>query len=180
MSEKESSLLSEAIMTQTDVDCLLNDESLNTSEATIGDGAIDSVTLDDNGGASSSLKRRRGKTKLPAQTRDQKRSRTSREKRQIKQKLRKALSMPHSPQTSKTNKTVRSEKDGKTTALTSSAVDVADISQLSNILQSSLSSAFAGLTASLKTGFADLGKLIQDSKRPEAQESGSESRDSGQ
>ena len=34
-------------MTQTDVDCLLNDESLNTSEATTGDGAIDSVTLDD-------------------------------------------------------------------------------------------------------------------------------------
>ena len=63
MSEKESSLLSEAIMTQTDVDCLLNDESLNTSGATTGDGAIDSVTLDDNGGASSSLKRRRGKDK---------------------------------------------------------------------------------------------------------------------
>ena len=50
---------------------------------------------------------------------------------------------------------------------------------MSNILQSSLSSAFAGLTASLKTGFADLGKLIQDSKRPEVQESGSESGDSG-
>ena len=50
---------------------------------------------------------------------------------------------------------------------------------MSNILQSSLSSAFAGLTASLKPGFADLGKLIQDSKRPEAQEIGSESGDSG-
>ena len=40
MSEKESSLLSEAMMTQTDVDCQLNDESLNTFEATTGDGAI--------------------------------------------------------------------------------------------------------------------------------------------
>ena len=63
--------------------------------------------------------------------------------------------------------------------MTSSAADVADITQLSNILQLSLSSAFAGLTASLKTGFADLRKLIQDSKRPEAQESGFESGDSG-
>ena len=53
------------------------------------------------------------------------------------------------------------------------------MTQLSNILQSSLSSAFAGLTESLKIGSTDLGKLIQDTKRPEAQESGSESGDSG-
>ena len=99
MSEKESSLLSEAIMTQTDVDCQLNDESLNTSEATTGDGAIDSVTLDDNGGASSSLKRRRGKDKAASPDRRSKEVSTSREKRQIKQKLRKALSTPQSPQT---------------------------------------------------------------------------------
>ena len=95
MSEKESSLLSEAIMTQTDVDCQLNDESLNIFEATTCEGAIDSVTLDDNGGTSSLLKRRRGKDKAASPER----SRASREKRQIKQKLRKALSTPHSPQT---------------------------------------------------------------------------------
>ena len=40
MSEEESSLLSEAIMTQKNADCQLNEVSLNTSEATTGDGAI--------------------------------------------------------------------------------------------------------------------------------------------
>ena len=180
MSEKESSLLSEAIMTQTDVDCLLNDESLNTSEATTGDGAIDSVTLDDNGGASSSLKRRRGKDKAASPDRRPKEVSNKPGKAADKTKTKEGAQHASKPSnTSKTKKTVRSEKGGKTTASTSSAADAADITQLSNILQSSLSSAFAGLTASLKTGFADLGKLIQDSKRPEAQESGSESGDSG-
>ena len=93
MSEEESSLLSEAIMTQKNADCQLNEVSLNTSEATTGDGTIDSVTLDDNGSASSSLKRRRGKDKAASPKRRPK-ERTSREKRQIRQKLRKALSTP--------------------------------------------------------------------------------------
>ena len=178
MSEKESSLLSEAMMTQTDVDCQLNDESLNTFEATTGDGAIDSVTLDDNGGASSSLKRRRGKDKAASPERRPKEVSNKPGKAADKTKTKEGAKHASQPSnTSKTNKTVRSEKGGKTTASTSSAADAADITQLSNILQSSLSSAFAGLTASLKTGFADLGKLIQDSKRPEAQESGSESGD---
>ena len=118
------------------------------------------------------------KTKQPAQTGDQKRSRTSQEKRQIKQKLRRC-SARLTARKHEQNKTVRLEKGRKTTTLTSSPADMADITQLSNILQSSLSSTFAGLTVSLKTGFDDLGKLIQDSKRPEAQESGSESGDSG-
>ena len=118
------------------------------------------------------------KTKQPAQTGDQKRSRTSQEKRQIKQKLRRR-SARLTARKHEQNETVRSEKGRKTTTLTSSPADMADITQLSNILQSSLSSTFAGLTVSLKTGFDDLGKLIQDSKRPEAQESGSESGDSG-
>ena len=69
MSEEESSLLSEAKMTQKNADCQLNEVSLNTSEATTGDGAIDSVTLDDNGNASSSLKRRRGKDKAASRER---------------------------------------------------------------------------------------------------------------
>ena len=99
MSEKESSLLSEAIMTQTDVDCLLNDESLNTSEATTGNGAIDSVTLDDNGGASSSLKRRRGKDKAASPDRSPKEVSNKPGKAADKTKTKKALSMPHSPQT---------------------------------------------------------------------------------
>ncbi|XP_068671323.1 bromodomain and WD repeat-containing DDB_G0285837-like [Montipora foliosa] len=180
MSEKESSLLSEAIMTQTDVDCLLNDESLNTSEATTGDGAIHSVTLDDNGGASTSRKRRRGKDKAASPDRRPKEVSNKLGKAADKTKTKEGAQHASKP-SNKTNNTVRSEKGGKTTASTLSAADAADITQLSNILQSSLSSAFAGLTASLKTGkgFADLGKLIQDSKRPEAQESGSETGDSG-
>ena len=180
MSEKESNLLSDAIMTQTDVDCLLNDESLNTSEATTGNGAIDSVTLDDNGGASFSLKRRRGKDKAASPHRRPKKVSTKPGKAADKTKTKEGAHHASKPSnTSKTNMTVRSEKGGKTTASTSSPADAADITQLSNILQSSLSSAFAGLTVSLKTGFAELGKLIQDSKRPEAQESGSESGEAG-
>ena len=167
-------------MTQTDVDCQLNDESLNIFEATTGDGAIDSVTLDDNGGASSSLKRRRGKGKAASPERRPKEVSSKPGKAADKTKTKEGAKHASQPSnTSKTNKTVRPEKGGKTTASTSSAADAADITHLSNILQSSLSSAFAGLTASLKTGFADLGKLIQDSKRPEAQESGSESGNSG-
>ena len=177
MSEEESSLLSEAIMTQKNADCQLNEVSLNTSEATTGDGAIDSVTLDDNGSASSSLKRRRGKDKAARPERRPKEVSNKPGKAADKTKTKEGAK--HASNTSKTNKTVRSEKGGKTTASTSSAADTADMTQLSNILQSSLSSAFAGLTESLKTGFADLGKLIQDTKRPEAQESSSESGDSG-
>lgn len=175
MSEEESSLLSEVTMTQTDADCQLNEVSLNTSEATTGDGAIDSVTLD-NGSTSSSLKRRRGKDKAVNPERRPKevsnKPGTAADKKKTKEGAK------HASHTSKTNETVRSEKGGKITASTSSAADTADMTQLSNILQSSLSSAFAGLTESLKTGFADLGKLIQDTKRPEAQESGPESGDS--
>ena len=177
MSEEESSLLSEAIMTQKNADCQLNEVSLNTSEATTGDGAIDSVTLDDNGSASSLLKRRRGKDKAASPERRPKEVSNKPGKAADQTKTKEGAK--HASNTSKTNKTVCSEKGGKTTASTSSAADTADMTQLSNILQSSLSSAFAGLTESLKTGFADLGKLIQDTKRPEAQESGSESGDSG-
>ena len=93
MSEEESSLLSEVIMTQTDADCQLNEVSLNTSEATTGDGAIDSVTLD-NGSTSSSLKRRRGKDKAANPERRPKEVSNKPGKRQIKQQLRKALSTP--------------------------------------------------------------------------------------
>ena len=132
-----------------------------------------SLKLDDNGGASSSLKRRRGKDKAASPERRPKEVSNKPGKAADKTKTKEGAKHASQPSnTSKTNKTVRSEKGGKTTASTSSAADAADITQLSNILQSSLSSAFAGLTASLKTGFADLGKLIQDSKRPEAQESG--------
>ena len=49
------------------------------------------------------------------------------------------------------------------------------MTQLSDILQSSLSTAFAGLTESMKTGFADLGRLIQVTKITEDKEIGSES-----
>ena len=49
------------------------------------------------------------------------------------------------------------------------------MTQLSDILQSLLSTAFAGLTESMKTGFADLGKLIQDTKITEGKEISSES-----
>ena len=164
-------------MTQKNADCQLNEVSLNTSEATTGDGAIDSVTLDDNGNASSSLKRRRGKDKAASPERRPKE--VSNKPGKAADKTKTKGGAKHASNTSKTNKTVRSEKDGKTTASTSSAADTADMTQLSNILQSSLSSAFAGLTESLKTGFADLGKLIQDTKRPEARESGSEYGDSG-
>lgn len=38
------------------------------------------------------------------------------------------------------------------------------MTQLSDISQSLLSMAFAGLTESMKTGFADLGKLTKDMK----------------
>ena len=112
MSEKESSLLSEAIMTQTD--CLLNDESLNTSEATTGNGAIDSVTLDDNGGASSSLKRRRGKDKAASPDRSPKEVSNKPGKAADKTKTKKALSMPHSPQTrAKQTRLFAQKKAGK-------------------------------------------------------------------
>ena len=50
------------------------------------------------------------------------------------------------------------------------------MTQLSDILQSSLSTVFAGLTESMKTGFADLGDLIQDTKITEDKEIGSESK----
>ena len=49
------------------------------------------------------------------------------------------------------------------------------MTQLSDILQSLLSTAFAGLTESMKTGFADLGRLIQVTKIPEDKQIDSES-----
>jgi len=108
MLEKESSLLSEAIMTQTDVDLLLNDEGLNTSETTTGDGAINSVMLDDNGGASSSLKRRRGKDEAASPDRRPKEVSHKPGKAADKTKTKEGAQHASKPSnTSKTNMTAR-------------------------------------------------------------------------
>ena len=49
------------------------------------------------------------------------------------------------------------------------------MTQLSDILQWSPSTAFAGLTETMKTGFIKLGRLIHDTKITEDNEVGSES-----
>ena len=75
---------------------------------------------------------------------------------------------------SNTSQTARPDKRGKTACPSTSAKTV-NMTQLSDILKSSLSTAFAVLTESMKTGFADLGKLIQDTKLTEDKEISSES-----
>lgn len=65
--------------------------------------------------------------------------------------------------TSQTHETACTDKGGKTACQSTSAKTV-NMTQLSDISQSLLSMAFAGLTESMKTGFADLGKLTKDMK----------------
>ena len=75
---------------------------------------------------------------------------------------------------SQTHKTARTDK-GVKTACTSTSAKTVNMAQLSDILQSSLSTAFAGLNESMKTGFADLAKLIQDTRTTEDKEISSQS-----
>ena len=60
-----------------------------------------------------------------------------------------------------------------------SAAKTANLTQLLDVLQWSLSNAFAGLVESMKTGFAILCKLMQDTKLSEDNEICSESEDLG-
>lgn len=148
-------------MIQIDVDCLFNDESLNIFEVIIGDGVIDLVMFDDNGGVFFLLKRRRGKDKVVSLDRRLKEVLNKLGKVVDKIKIKdgvqyvlKFLNM------SKMNKIVCLEKGGKIIVLILLVVDVVDIIQLLNILQLLLFFVFVGLIVLLKIGFVDLGKLI--------------------
>ena len=73
--------------------------------------------------------------------------------------------------TSQKHKTARTEQGGEIArASKSSAAQTVNMTQLSDILQSSPSTAFAGLTETIKTGFINLGRLIQDTKITEDNE----------
>ena len=163
MVDENISLLSETRMPQRTAERQINDESI--SEVAAGDGAkttTEYITLDDHGRISPSVKRKRGEDKADIPER----------------RLKQVSNQPGKVG----NKTTLKEgtKNGSNMsqahrASTSSAAQTVNMTQLSDILQSSLSTAFAGLTASMKTGFADLGSLIHVTKIPEDNQIGPES-----
>ena len=128
--------------------------------------------FDDHGRISPLVKRKRGEEKAAIPER--------RPRQVLKQSEKVVINTPakegtkNGCNTSQTHKTARTEKGGKT-ASPSTLAKTVNMTQLSDILQSSLCTAFAGLTESMKTGFANLGKLIQDTKITEDKEIGSES-----
>ena len=171
------SLLSETTPGQRTAEFQANDE--NISEKITNDGAktaTDCVAPDDNGSVSPPAKRKRGEEKSAFPER--------RSKRVSKQPGKAMTTTPANEgaknglNMSQTHKTARTDKGGKT-ACTSTSAKTVNMTQLSDILQSSLSTAFAVLNESMKTGFADLGKLIQDTKTTEDKEISSHSEASG-
>ena len=173
MMNENVSLLSETTSAQQTAERQSNDE--NISEKITNDGAkttTDCVAPDDNGRISPSVKRKRGEEKSAF---------PERRSKQVSKQSRKAVTKTpanegakNGSNMNKPHKTARTDKGGKT-AWPSTSAKTVNMTELSDILQSSLSTAFAGLTESMKTGFADLGKLIQDTKITEDKEITSES-----
>lgn len=64
---------------------------------------------------------------------------------------------------------------GRKTVCTSTSAKTVNMTQLLDILQSSRSTVFVGLTESMKTGFADFWKVIQETKTTEDKEISSQS-----
>ena len=154
----------------------LNDEII--SEAVTGDGTkttIECITVDVHRCISPSVKKKRGEVKAAVAGKRPKLVLTQSGKTASKPTNKKGAKV--GPSTSQAQKTVRAEKGRKTVrASTSSTAQTVNMTQLSYILQSSLSAVFSGLTESMKTGFADIGKLIQDTRITEDKEIGSESK----
>lgn len=175
MTDENTSLLSETTNGQQTAEHQANDEII--SEAATVDGvntAIERVTVDVHHRVSPSMEKKRGEVKTGVARKRPNQVLTQSEKAADKQTNKRDAKV--APNTSQAQKTARTEKGGKTArASTSSAAQPIDMTQLSNILQSSLSTVFSGLTKSINTGFADLGKLIQDTKITEDKEIGSES-----
>ena len=175
MADGNISLLSETPTPQRNAERQINDE--NISEAAANDGAktaTEYITLDDNGRVSPSVKRKRGEDK--AAIPDRRLKQVSNQSGKAGNKTTLNEGAKNDCNTSQTHKAARTEqKGGKTARAATSAAQTVNITQLSDILQSSLSTAFAGLTESMKTGFADLGRLIQVTKIPEDKQIGSES-----
>ena len=175
MMDENTSLLSETTTRQRTAEHQVNDEII--SEAVTGDGAktaIECVRADVHRRVSPSVEKKRGEVKAAVAEKRPKQVLTQSGKTANKPTNKKGAKV--APNTSPAQKTVRTEKGGKTArASTSSTAQTVNITQLSDILQSSLSTVFSGLTESMKTGFADLGKLIQDTRTTEDKEIGSES-----
>jgi len=167
MTDENTSLLSETTNGQQTAEHQANDEII--SEAATVDGvntAIESVTVDVHHRVSPSMEKKRGEVKTGVARKRPNQVLTQSEKAADKPTNKRDAKV--APNTSQAQKTARTEKGGKTArASTSSAAQPIDMTQLSNILQSSLSTVFSGLTKSINTGFADLGKLIQDTKTSE-------------
>ena len=167
------SLLSETTPAQPTAEFQVNDK--NISEKITNDGAktaTDCVAPDDNGSVSPPAKRKRGEEKSAF---------PERRSKQVSKQSGKAITTTpanegakNGSNMSQTHKTARTDKGGKT-ACTSTSAKTVNMTQLSDILQSSLSTAFVGLNESMKTGFADLAKMIQDTKTTEDKEIGSQS-----
>ena len=177
MMNENVSLLSETTSAQRTAERQANDETI--SEKITNDGAktaTDCIAPDDNGRISPSVKRKRGEEKSAFPERRSKQVSKQSGKAVTKTPANKgAENGSNLSKTLKTARTVpRTDKGGKTACSSTSAKTV-NMTQLSDILQSSLSTAFDGLTESMKTGFADLGKLIQDTKITEDKEISSES-----
>ena len=126
----------------------------NNSERSVGDADIVSVTADIHGVSPS--KRGKDKTARP----ERRLKKVSSQQGKVANKPTNKEGTKNAPKSSKANKPARCENGGKNAA--TSAAQTANLTQLSDILQSSLSTAFAGLAESMKTGFADIGKLIHD------------------